>query len=70
MAENFPADTLRSRMLGGSWNYETAGAACVRRAQRRREKQGWLNVDALIQDAPDDEVQSILERGSSAGIGG
>jgi hypothetical protein len=51
-------------MLGSLWNFQAAEARrSVRRARRRREKQGWLDVDALIHDAREDEVQSLLERG-------
>jgi hypothetical protein len=65
MAANYPADTPRSRMLGSTWNYETASAGTrVHRARRRREKQGWIDVDATIREAREDEVQSLLEQGS------
>jgi hypothetical protein len=36
----------------------------VHGALRRREKQGWIDVDATIREAREDEVQSLLEQGS------
>lgn len=65
MAANYPADTPRSRMLGSTWNYETASAGTpVHRARRRREKQGWTDVDATIREAREDYVEQLLQRGT------
>lgn len=65
MAVNYPADTPRSRMLGSSWNNETAGAGTqVHRARRRRERQGWIDVDAQIRESREDDVRDLLERGT------
>lgn len=65
MAANYPADTPRSRLLGSSWNFEAAGSGTrAHRARRRREKQGWLDVETEIQEARQDEVHDLLQRGS------
>jgi hypothetical protein len=52
-------------MLGSTWNYDTTSAGTrAHRARRRREKQGWTDVDDEIREARVDEVHDLLQRGT------